>query len=330
MLQPMITEAHLRQFVDDEQIFRFYIPQFKRLGVKFSIDVDDKDPSACIFRAASGAILYKNFVNGNCFDAIHYVMRVKRLNYAKAIQLIASDLGLPNVSEICVNNKLPKQVEVESKEPVRTQRLKVKRKPFNRAELDYWRAYGITEDVLRFYNTAPLSMYWYDDIQYTPKEMCFCYHFPEDDPYSYKLYFPLNKHFISSTSVMAVQGYTQLDRSKKLCIVTKSLKDVMFFHTIGINAVAPQSENCNLPQHVIKDLCDNFDCFVWYDNDFPGRRGALKIAKKMGLGRDRIWVISQKLRKEGIKDPTDMRKIKGHDYTLEYIKNLKALYEEKR
>lgn len=325
MLQPMITEAHLRQFVDDEQIFRFYIPQFKRIGVKFNIDENDKNPSACIFVAANGSILYKNFLNGNCYDAFHYVMMIKRLNYAKAIQAIATDLGIPTVTTVSVKNELPKQVEVNKTESKRKE-LRVKRKAFNRNELSYWGSIDIDENLLKFYEVAPLAMYWCEGIQYIPREMCFCYHFPEDDLYSYKLYFPINKHFISSASANAVQGYAQLDRSKKLCIITKSLKDVMFFRTIGINAVAPQSEHCGMPEHVIKDLCDNFDCYIWYDNDLPGRRGALKMARRMNLSRDRIIVISQKLRKEGVKDPTDMRKIKGRDFTLEYIKNLEILY----
>lgn len=327
----MITEAHLYQFVTDEEIFHYYLPQFKRVSAKFRIDENDDDPSAGIFKADNGTLLYKNFVTGECVAAINYVMCRLGLKYNKAIQKIAYDLNVPNVVEVRIND-IPAKVQVENKiENVceRKQNLKVKRRPFNKAELDYWKTYDIDAALLKLYKVTALQIYWWCDVQYVPKEMCFCYHFPEDDLYSYKLYFPINKHFISSTSANAVQGYLQLDRSQRLCVITKSLKDVMFLRSLGINAVAPQSESCHIPTKIMEDLRDNFDCFIWYDNDIPGRKGALRIAKQFGFNRDRIILISQHLRKQGVKDPTDMRKIKGREFTLEYITKLKTLYATK-
>ena len=326
MLQVRVSENYLRQFVTDEDIFRFYIPQFKYVGEKFNIDENDKNPSAGIFKSVNGSLLYKNHRNGACVNAIQYVMKLHRINYATAIQVIASDLNIPNVYEVGVDDikYINSKVEVNTiKNPNRM--IRVKRKGFNAKELAYWSSYGISEDVLRRYKVSPLSVYWLNGTQYIPKEMVFCYHFPVDDDYSYKLYFPINKRFLSSTTIRAVQGYEQLDRSKELLIITKSLKDVMFLSTLGINAVAPQSESCKLSTDIAKDLVENFNCYIWYDNDRPGLRGALRLANQLGFKKDRIHAIPQRLRKEGVKDPTDMRKIKGHEYTMEYINKLKTL-----
>ena len=65
-----------------------------------------------------------------------------------------------------------------------------------------------------------------------------------------------------------------------LC-VTKSMKDVMLLHELGITAIAPCSENLFLTEKQYNALRPNFKhCIVFFDNDRAGISNLRAIKKK--------------------------------------------------
>jgi DNA primase len=66
-----------------------------------------------------------------------------------------------------------------------------------------------------------------------------------------------------------------------LLCVTKSLKDVMLLHELGIPAIAPCSENLFLTDRQYEALRPNFKhCIVCFDNDMAGITNLRAIKKK--------------------------------------------------
>lgn len=77
-----------------------------------------------------------------------------------------------------------------------------------------------------------------------------------------------------------IQGYNQLPNKGELLIITASLKDALCLTAIGINAIAPQSENTTLSSSVIEELKTRFNkVFIMFDTDNAGIKNALKFSK---------------------------------------------------
>src|SRR5690606_595581 len=78
-----------------------------------------------------------------------------------------------------------------------------------------------------------------------------------------------------------VQGYDQLSiktTRPKLLIFTKAMKEILFYRSFGLNAIAIHGENHHFhPDFIrhIKKYSENQ--LSVYDNDFPGKRAAINL-----------------------------------------------------
>lgn len=80
------------------------------------------------------------------------------------------------------------------------------------------------------------------------------------------------------------EGYRQLPSRGDVIVITKSLKDVMVLHEIGVPAIAPISENSEIHEFIIADIKQRFDShFILYDNDKPGILAAKVMSEKTGI-----------------------------------------------
>ena len=67
-------------------------------------------------------------------------------------------------------------------------------------------------------------------------------------------------------------------------LITSSLKDVMTLYSMGIPAIAFQSETTIPDEHIILKLKTHFDCIIlFYDTDSAGQYMADKICSKYEL-----------------------------------------------
>ena len=95
-----------------------------------------------------------------------------------------------------------------------------------------------------------------------------------NDSTKFKLYRPLSTTFkwLAKTNKNVLWGLTQLPLQGKLLVITKSLKDVMVLHELGIPAICPNSESTNIPNGMLKEYIVSF-----YDYDNAGIQAALKL-----------------------------------------------------
>lgn len=123
--------------------------------------------------------------------------------------------------------------------------------------------------------------------------------------------------FIGNVSTKTIQGYKQLAKSGKLVVITKSMKDVMCLYSLGIPAIAPNSETQFVSDKILEELKQRFKYVVLlYDNDLTGVRFTNKIRKEHPE-----LIVSMIPRSTGAKDISDYYYMYGRKGTQEFITN---------
>ena len=124
-----------------------------------------------------------------------------------------------------------------------------------------------------------------------------------------------NYRFIGNYPCKKLQGYDNLPKSGKICVITKSQKDVMALYAYGIPACAPNSETIIPSEFIINDLTSRFEhVFALWDNDRTGVTFLNKIKKK--YPQIKCLIIPRNLE---AKDFSDLRAKYGYKKTKEFI-----------
>ena len=121
-----------------------------------------------------------------------------------------------------------------------------------------------------------------------------------EDIERWRIYFPTQKsmRFISNWKSFRIQGDHMLPKSGEVIVVTKSMKDVMLFHELGLPAIAPVSETVFLTESHYRKLKERFDK-AFYDLLEAGN-SLMKVQKK--LGEAEKLISKNKAKQEMIKE----------------------------
>lgn len=278
---PDIDKQYILKHVSEEEIYKRYFNldvSFEG-GAKFCSPLrSDRNPTCNFFRHRRSREIYLkdhagHFV-GNCFDA---VMVYYGCTFMKALLIIADDFELTktNVERVPIKHQL---VEREKSE------IKFIKRNWNQEDNDYWKSYGISEELLEYFNVyAVQNVFLNGNLMYTyhKSNPAYAYMFGDDD---IKIYFPKKKEnrFICNTSV--TQGYKQLPDKGKTLIITKSMKDILVLYNLGYSAISLQSETKYISEEQYDDLKNRFDeIYSLYDFDLTGVRSANKMRKLYGI-----------------------------------------------
>lgn len=327
-VEELTTEA-IESKISQLDIFRYYCKPFKELDVNFLSELrKDNSPSARI-RYSNGGYWYKDFGEvGRPINCYEYIMRKYGVTFNECLKLINNDFDLkivPSTAEpslgyvgVSVSKDTLQQLQHNRKKDIK---ILKQTKSFSKSELDWWKQYGWTEQLLSFYDVISCQLVV---IYINGDEIVFKYNL--SNPiyiFDYngnirqrKMYRPLSsnwKWFATSYISDIVQGYKQLDKNGDICIITSSLKDVGTLRSIGYNAVAPASENTLLKKEQISDLQKRFDKLVCYlDNDESGIRAAESYKE--------IFDIPFIFNDGEEKDPSDLYKALGNKQKFtEYV-----------
>jgi 5S rRNA maturation endonuclease (ribonuclease M5) len=280
-----ITSNEILSKISEHDIFKRYINNFKDINKSFCSELrDDRHPSCRIYTNECNALRYKDFSNGDHFDCWNYVMNKFNCNYFEALNIISCDFNIKNVTidinpRILVKNDLPVKSLVK---------LEVECQPFNIHDFNYWNQYLITFEMLEFYNvkSAKRVFLYKDDTRYifeyknsSPK---YAYLFNGD----LKIYSPydVSGKWMRVGNNYEFEGWDQLDESAEFVIITKSLKDVMNYRMIGINAVALPSETSKLTNSSVGMLKAKFNkIIINLDFDRQGIESTKKIVNEYGF-----------------------------------------------
>lgn len=267
----------------------------------------DFNASFGLFYASNGHLLFKDFgtgVSGNCFKFASLMDKI-------SVEQIYKDL-YKQYSSRRVRKTPAKEIPVRDSNVIE---IVVEKIPFTKEGLEYWNQFGISKSTLEYFNVTEASKYWSNGRLYgykTEKNPIFNYEVFDKN----KIYRPYHKSlkFYTNCTMYDIQGWEQLDYSKDMVIITKSLKDVMLFYELGYTAVAPNGEGHAIPDKAIKDLRKNFKHIIfWYDKDTAGINGVRKLLKQYP-DFDFAFTPSRKA-----KDITDYFKINGKKKTISLI-----------
>jgi len=102
----------------------------------------------------------------------------------------------------------------------------------------------------------------------------------------WKLYFYKSKEYRFLTNIphTELQGYDMLPWLGEVCIITKSMKDVMCWDLFNIEAVAPHSEGLGDWKEKIATLQRRYNRIILnFDNDKSGIKASEEVLKEFDL-----------------------------------------------
>lgn len=318
---PKITEELILSKFSEETIMGFYLHVPIKKGLFRSPLRNDKNPTCSFYRNRSGQLIFKDFATNQHLTYVNVVMTMYNCGYHEALEIIANDFGIVKNSYLVKNkgkiNLNP--IKIEDKE---MSKIQIEMQDFTENELRWWGKYGITLEILKRFDVYSCKHVFLNDQLFAKsQEHCpiFGYYGKKYQGLElWRIYFPKRKTFRFITNWMSrkIQGYDQLPKTGKLLVITKSMKDVMCLYSMGITAIAPNSETQFISDTVLEDLKRRFvNIVVFYDNDETGIAFMNKI-KKQHPELVYTWLP----RKLGIKDISDFYKEKGRKATLNLIK----------
>lgn len=275
--KPKLNKDLILSKLSEEQIFSFYIGSEIRSKKLFRSKLrSDKNPTCSMYRSRSGALIYKDFATNQHLNCFAYVMELFRCDYHSALKIIANDFNIIHDSSIVKNRGkiISKNFRIEEKE---FSKIQIEVQDFTELELKWWARYGITLDILKKYNVYSCKHVFLNG-QLIAKSQQHCpifgyygkkYHGNE----LWKIYFPKRKEyrFMGNYPSKKMQGYEQLPKTGKVCVITKSQKDCMTLYSLGIPACAPNSETVIPNETIITDLKNRFKYIIClWDNDYTG------------------------------------------------------------
>lgn len=291
MIKSRQSEDHLSKDmilsrIREIDIFSYYCPSFKELGVKFCSELrDDKSPSVSII-IWQNRLLYKDFGHPeHTFDCFSYIMKKYNCSFYDALRVVDNDFGL-NLSSfketIGFSMGVPAARTTKKVEQKRVVIIRKRRRKWMRKDQEFWSQFFITKTTLIKFAVCPITHYWINENRFSC-DLSYAYKIGK----KYKIYSPYeDTKWISNTTRRHVQGYVQLPDRHDICVVTSSLKDVMSLYELGIPAIALQSEMQMPDKALVHELQERFGVIaLFYDNDFdnvnnPGQTMANKIIRE--------------------------------------------------
>ena len=320
--EPKITKSYLLSQYSEETYMEYYLGIKVAKGLFCSPLRRDNTPTCSFYKNKSGELIFKDF-NGSFYgNFISVVMEKYHVSYYKALQIIAEDFNLSkrHTDKVAVNPIKPSTTVFKDTGPAD---VRVEIKDFTQEELNWWNSYGITLDILKKFNVYSCKNIFLNGelfkTIYKDNFMFGYYGGKKDNLELWRIYFPKqsNYRFLTNWPAKKIQGLKQLKKDGDICVITKSMKDTMCLYSLGISAIAPNSENLFIADTILERLKSKFKyIIVLYDNDLPGIQNMRKIKNKHP---ELIYFYIP--RHYNAKDISDFYKKYGKDKTLEFVKD---------
>ena len=290
-----ITLDWILSKVTEYDIYAKYIGQFKVGMIYNSPFRKDKNPSFGIYYSKrTKQLLFKDHGTGECGNVIKFVsLFTGKTEYNDILSDIVDKLNITN------NTKL-----VSSKQyiPPTETVIGVVRQEFTDVDINYWKQFNISINTLKKFNVNSIKYYLCNGIvkgTYKRENPMYAYKVYNN----FKIYRPLADKYTkwrNNLTEYDIQGYAQLSKKGNVLFITKSMKDVMCLHEMGIPAVSPSSESTFLPKDVLEQLKTRFKrIIILFDRDVAGVKRSRKLSRETGL---EAMFINKKFKAKDISD----------------------------
>jgi hypothetical protein len=317
-IDPKITKEFLLSKNSEETYMAYYLGIPVKKGLFRSPLRSDNHNTCSFFRGRSGNLYFKDFATGQCLTFEGVVMEKYRCTYPNALKIIAKDFGYIQSSEV-----KKQEIKIQPKfEGEKETFIQVEIKDFSESELKWWNSFGVTKQTLDKYKVYSIKTVFLNGniyAQSTQHSPIYGYYFGKrENIEQWRIYMPKRKEFrfIGNVSTKTIQGYKQLPDNGKLLVITKSMKDTMLLSSLGIPAVAPNSETQFVSEKLLDEFRERFKNIVLlYDSDLTGVRFMNKIRKQY-----RDLIVCMIPRKYEAKDISDFYQKYGRSKTISLIK----------
>ena len=320
-IDPKITKEFLLSQNSEETYMSYYLGVPIKKGLFKSPLRRDNHNTCSFFRGNSGNLYFKDFATGQCLTFEGVVMAKYNCTYHNALKIIAKDFGY--IQNTNIKKQEVSEIKIQPKfESEKETFIQVEIKDFSESELKWWNSFGISEQTLKKYKVYSVKTVFINGkiyAQSTQHSPIYGYYFgKKENIEQWRIYIPKRKEFrfIGNVSTKTIQGYKQLPEKGKLLVITKSMKDSMLLSSLGIPAVAPNSETQFVSEKMLNEFRERFKNIVLlYDSDKTGVKFMNKIRKQ-----HHDLIICMIPRKYEAKDISDFYQKYGKNKTIEGIK----------
>lgn len=267
-----MTETDILAIYNEYQVYLMYV---NTLSEQISPFRPENNPSFGFFisRNKKKNLMFKDFGTGQFGDIFDFVSLYYKIPRCEAALKIHQDI---------VDGKSPNKYGALKSTTVSPSNVKItsKTKKFTKDALAYWAKYNISEATLTKYSVMQNAKYWIDNVAFTPKSLSFSYwnmgmckilNLNVDKKYKW----------FNNYNYKVLEGFSQVDfNNKSFCfVITKSLKECMFYHELGISAVSAKSETEIIREEYLNHILSYYDksqIIVLLDNDVTGVKSMLR------------------------------------------------------
>lgn len=247
---------------------------------------EDKNPSLSLYSVDGKRIWYKDHGTGDYGTIWKLLTEVFHVNMqdlqyeqykGEGDRILSNPTPNPKTSNILSTSNVD---------------FKVKRRNWEKYDLDYWNSYGISKEWLEFADICPIShkIIVKDGVEYLYKADKYAYAYVEfkDDRVFIKIYQPFNTNGFKwsgkhNKSVLSL--WRKIPQSGKILCICASMKDALcLWANTSIPSIAPQGEGYPIKPVVVEDLKKRYSkVFILFDNDEAGVIDTYKLASSTGF-----------------------------------------------
>lgn len=332
-VQQFVNKDLVLAKLSEEQIYSRYCSEFPS-ALMCSPLRPDKSPSFGFYQSETGKWMWKDFnPSYGSGDVFEFVMRKFNCDFMTALRQVINDFDLEH--KIVYQDTIESPRNNKQVDPSRRSFIQAVYTKLTERDYDLWSLWNIGPGILREYDVKAALEIWKKKPRVDKEKVLWGkYKIPDPmyywkSPYSnhIKAYRPLHdnkkgKWLSNCDNITDVQGYKQcnIKMHKRPLILTKSMKEVMFFRGWGFNAMAGHTEGSTFNKDFIRHLYKYCHPIISvYDNDPAGVLGAMKMNKLYGIP----GVFICNAHDSRFKDPTDVWRYEYRKWydTLNLISN---------
>lgn len=314
-----ITPALIYSKIDDYDIYRYYMGDFKVGVAMCNHHRGDRNPSLVIYLGQSGHLFHRDYADerfrGGPFDLVTQLF--PGMNYNTALKKVATDFGITDALSQ-EYKKITSQYVKPTIDMKKHAFIQMSARKWEKPDLDYWAAYGISLDDLRreeIYCVKEWSLNRRKQF-IRAGELCFAYRYNE----GFKIYYPNrgkdDGKWTSNITTQLVEN-TRVLKDAKVVLITKAKKDRIVLSRYFPTVINVQNESRSSFTDAFLATLEGKDIWINFDSDEPGVKNCKIITEEFGF---KYINVPRQYLGENIKDYADLYRFHGEQAVIKSLK----------
>lgn len=277
-LYDKLTPEYILSRVKEEKVYEKYLQLRPEIGPQYRNPLRTDVHPTCTFARINNKLVFRDWSEPLYMDIFDIVQKKFGIGFNEALHKIAQDFDITPDSPV-IRHVPDRQHSYKRRKP----HFEVAVCPLKSFHLSYLEQFGITADIAHRFNVFGIKNLWVNGklrYRYSEYDPAIGYYFGINsrNRAKWKIYFyrRKNKRFMGNTS--RFNGWAQLPETATVLIITKSLKDIMTLHRLGLAATGPQGESVHIRKEAMQQLRQRFSyIYSLFDFDRTGIQAALRL-----------------------------------------------------